>query len=89
MPVSERAAILSGQAAYVGELAGSESLRHTLLGPHTRLGFLADIIPLPSCYPLARVLSIGDLLIFLGILVFIICGMRSDREDDRGPCASL
>jgi len=43
---------------------------HMLLTAETKLWFLADIIPLPVPF-LARVISIGDILIYVGIFYFI------------------
>jgi hypothetical protein len=43
---------------------------HSLLTEHTRLWFLADIIPVPG-YLLRSVVSIGDILIVLGMFFFI------------------
>jgi hypothetical protein len=45
---------------------------------HPRLGFLGDIIPVPGPWPIGNVLSVGDLIIFLGALILLhrACGGR-------------
>lgn len=82
MPVSQWAAVVSGQADYLPELISGTSCRHVLLGPDTHLKFLADIIPLPSFYPVARVLSAGDLFIFAGIIRLTVWGMLAKHEGE-------
>ncbi len=42
-------------------------------------GYLGKIIPIPSFYPLAKVLSIGDVFIMWGIIVWIATSMRKYR----------
>jgi hypothetical protein len=45
---------------------------------HPRLLFLGDVIPVPGPWPIGNVLSIGDLLIVTGALIFLhaTCGSR-------------
>jgi len=76
MPVLEWAAIASGQVAYLPELIDGTATRHVLLGTSTPLPILADIIPLPPPYPVPRVLSIGDLAIFAGVIRVVVWGMK-------------
>ncbi len=79
MPVSQWAAVISGQSDYLPELLNDISARHVIIGPATRLVLLADIIPLPSPYPFPRVLSIGDVILFAGIIRIIIKGMLHNK----------
>lgn len=44
---------------------------HAFISEETRLWFLADIIPIPPPYPYARVISIGDFFLALGLFLFI------------------
>lgn len=46
-------------------------LSHSLITGTTKLKFLADIIPLPKPYPLPKILSIGDLVLAVGVFLFI------------------
>lgn len=55
-------------------------LSHALIDTSTRLKILADIIPIPKQYPLAKVLSIGDILIAVGVFIFIQEAMKGKQE---------
>ena len=48
---------------------------------HPHLAFLGDVIPVPGPWPIGNVLSIGDLVIFIGALVVlhVACGSRVAR----------
>ena len=48
---------------------------------HAHLAFLGDVIPVPGPWPIANVLSVGDLIIFLGALVVlhVACGSHLSR----------
>jgi hypothetical protein len=59
---------------------------------HPHLLWLGDVIPVPAG-PLANVLSVGDLLIFTGLLILLqrSCGRQARHEDSlqrtqRSPC---
>ncbi len=69
MPVSEEAIVLAG-----GSAGASLDAKHVLLTAESRLPFLADVIPLPR-----EVISIGDVLLGVGIGVFIEYQMRRPR----------
>jgi hypothetical protein len=45
---------------------------------HAHLGFLGDVIPVPGPWPIGNVLSIGDLIIFVGALIVLhsACGSK-------------
>lgn len=45
-------------------------IKHQGLDRNTNLACLADIIIIPRPYPLARIISIGDLFMMLGVFVF-------------------
>lgn len=51
-------------------------MNHILITAQTRFSFLADIIPVPKPYPFPQMLSIGDLMMCLGLLFFIVIGMK-------------
>ncbi|QNB45817.1 hypothetical protein BR63_05520 [Thermanaerosceptrum fracticalcis] len=80
MPVSQWAAVISGQSDYLPELLSDISARHVIIGSATKLVLLADIIPLPPPYPFPRVLSIGDVILFAGIIRIIIKGMLERKS---------
>ncbi len=66
MPVSERAV----EVAKAPRAPNEASIEHEILGPHTVLGWLGDVVPIPRG---REVLSIGDLLLIAGIgrLVYV------------------
>lgn len=76
MPVSAQAIALAG----LPEPAGT----HMLLTAETKLWFLADIIPLPVPF-LARVISIGDILIYVGIFYFMQKKMLPAPKERKKP----
>jgi hypothetical protein len=70
MPVSlEAAAVLD--PSYVQALQQGLYAKHTMLIDSTKLAFLGDIIPLTNPYPRTQVISIGDILMNIGIFMFI------------------
>jgi hypothetical protein len=78
MPASATAERLSGLHLRAG-FDNSAHLNHALLG------FLGDVIPWPG--PLHNVLSVGDLIIFAGMLVLLhrACDRRAPRPIAPGP----
>ena len=46
-------------------------ITHTLITENTKMNFLGDIIPITRPYPFPKIISIGDILISLGIFVLI------------------
>ncbi len=62
MPISPRAAEIAG--ANIGFLG----TKHELLGPHTLLPWLTDVIPVPV---LGQVFSIGDVVLTVGLVRFV------------------
>lgn len=73
MPVSPSAVDSLG-------LTLTETGTHVLMGEGTRLFWLADIIPLPPPYPFPMVISVGDILIVLGVMLLIQNAMLRDTR---------
>ncbi|MBT2289939.1 DUF5317 domain-containing protein [Paenibacillus albidus] len=71
MPVSlEAASVLDPY--YVDMLrSGTVATKHYLMDSASRLAFLGDIIPLSSPYPRTQVISIGDIVMNVGIFLYI------------------
>jgi len=71
MPVSlEAASVLD--PVYVQMLKdGTVMYKHALLDESTRLPFLGDIIPLTSPYPRSQAISIGDVVMNIGIFIYL------------------
>ncbi len=49
---------------------------NNLLGPETPLWFLADIFYVPAWVPFSNVFSVGDLLLAVGLILFLQAKMR-------------
>jgi hypothetical protein len=71
MPASASALRIAGIEVTDG-FANSAAVAH----PHLR--WLGDVIPVPGPWPIGNVLSVGDLLIFVGALYLLhrVCGSR-------------
>jgi hypothetical protein len=70
MPVSvESAAVLD--PSYIEALKESLYAKHTMLTSTTHLGFLGDVIPISDPYPRTQIISIGDIIMNIGIFFFI------------------
>ena len=71
MPASASAVRISG----IAERAGFDN---SAALAHAHLAFLGDIIPVPGPWPIGNVLSIGDLIIFVGafVVLHVACGSR-------------
>ncbi|MEH7305623.1 DUF5317 domain-containing protein [Neobacillus drentensis] len=70
MPVSvEAAAVLD--PGYIEALKDSLYAKHTMLNSSTHLEFLGDVIPISAPYPRTQIISIGDIIMNIGIFFFI------------------
>lgn len=70
MPVSvEAAAVLD--PGYIQALKESLYAKHAMLTSNTHLGFLGDVIPISDPYPRTQIISIGDIIMNIGIFFFI------------------
>jgi hypothetical protein len=75
---------LNGEAA----LPVSHFSNSVLIGPDTHFPFLGDIFVWPRPLPLANVFSVGDAVIALGAIVFLVTGMRRSPTPDIAPTAA-
>ncbi|XJZ27009.1 DUF5317 domain-containing protein [Bacillota bacterium Lsc_1132] len=82
MPVSEQAASVL-DPGYFEALKGSLYAKHQVLTESTKLGFLGDIIPLTKPYPRTQVISIGDIIMNIGIFLFIQALMVQPSKDKK------
>jgi MFS family permease len=69
MPVSLAAWKATGSPA--SAIASGAWNNNVLAGPHTRLGLLGDIFAFPPVVPFASAVSVGDVLIVLGMVAFV------------------
>lgn len=75
MPVSADGLVRAGFANYVQPLKAERVVTHRLMDEGTRLPFLASTHVLTKPYPLPKVFSLGDAILAIGALWFIVGGM--------------
>jgi Family of unknown function (DUF5317) len=78
-------------ALRVSGIASRPGFDNSAVLAHPHLAFLGDIIPVPGPWPIGNVLSVGDLIIFIGALVVlhVACGSRLTRLRPRGRSARI
>ena len=81
MPVSSSGLSLLGLDQYLEMLENNLVVTHTLINESTRLYLLGDVIPTPKFYPFSKIISIGDVLIGIGLFVLIQNGMLKKIKD--------
>ncbi|HEX6677522.1 MAG TPA: DUF5317 family protein [Actinomycetes bacterium] len=82
MPVDRRAIVASGQQdTLAGLIRDGDGVKHRLPGPHTRLLPLGDVIAVPP--PVGQVISVGDVVVDLGIIWFLAVAMRDGPRRRR------
>ncbi len=83
MPISLEGLHRTGLDNYVQIINAGGLATHQALTASTKLAFLADIIVLPKPYPFAKVMSIGDVLICLGVIIFVQRAMLLEKRMGR------
>ena len=81
MPVSVEALSRVGLLNILPLLRSKAYVIHTVLTDHTRLKFLADVIPLPPPYPRPRVIGVGDIIMAIGLFILIQRGMLKKSKE--------
>ncbi|MEW6228713.1 MAG: DUF5317 domain-containing protein, partial [Bacillota bacterium] len=71
MPVSTDALAAAGMSQQVAAIEAGRVLTYRLMDSTTRLRLLGDIIPVSSPYPVHRVVSMGDLVMALGVFLLV------------------
>ncbi|WP_186579272.1 DUF5317 domain-containing protein [Aquibacillus kalidii] len=84
MPVSAEAALVL-DPSYIDAINNGLYAKHQLLTDSTNLGFLGDIIPITSPYPKSQVISIGDVIMNIGIFIFIQDKMMESKKKLNDP----
>ncbi len=74
MPVLEGAALVASGFSDGAVLVG-DSYKHVMLGPSTRLSFLADVIPIRLANQ-GQVVSLGDVFLAVGLARFLESELR-------------
>lgn len=69
MPVSLASWTATGRAA--SDLTVHGSYNNVVLASHAHLSWLGDVFALPPDFPLANSLSVGDLLLLIGVITFV------------------
>jgi Family of unknown function (DUF5317) len=89
MPVSADALRGSGQHDVLTQLRGSAPDQHHLMTDEDSLTFLGDVIAAPP--PIARAISIGDIIVCLGLIWFMASSMRGlgARGESRSRAGSV
>ncbi|WP_138420613.1 DUF5317 domain-containing protein [Aquibacillus sediminis] len=83
MPVSEEASVIL-DPLYIEAMKEGLYGKHAMLTESTRLPFLGDIIPITSPYPKSQVISIGDVIMNIGIFLFIQDRMIHKKAQQQG-----
>lgn len=82
MPVSLSSWTATGKPA--SELTAHGSYNNVVLAAHAHLGWLGDIFALPRAFPLANSLSLGDLLLLIGVITFVFRASLPARAGTAG-----
>ncbi|MDT3428193.1 hypothetical protein J2Z22_003784 [Paenibacillus forsythiae] len=83
MPVSlEAAKVLDPYYVHILQ-TGAVVTKHFLMDSATRLPFLGDIIPLSRPYPRTQVISVGDIVMNVGIFLYLQHILVPDRKRIR------
>lgn len=81
MPVSESAMIKIRDLTGLEYLKAGVALNHTLIDNQTRFKILSDIIPIKFLIP--KVISAGDIILAIGLVLFIIYYMTYEKKLNR------
>lgn len=80
MPVSGEAfKKVYGSELYDAAIQYSQSLTHQIMNSETRFHFFCDIIPLSKPYIFPKAVSIGDLLLFAGLVYYFYYEYRNRK----------
>jgi MFS family permease len=87
MPVSLASWVATGRSAQ--ELTSHGVYNNVVLARGAHLGWLGDVFPLPRIVPLANALSIGDLLLLIGVTTFVFRASLPPAGSGRGRTLDL
>lgn len=83
MPVSLKALKYSNLYTQISLLEEGIIITHSLASKTTKLIFLGDIIPIPKPYLFPKIISIGDILIALGLFILIQSYMKNRYKPQK------
>lgn len=67
------------------DIESGDLSKHVTLDDDTVLPWLGDVIPLPLIGPLRKAVSLGDVVMLVGLLLFVPAAMRRDPDPDPDP----
>lgn len=79
MPISIEGLIRAGLEQEAQIISSGGIITHQPLTAATRIPILADIIILPPPYPFPKLMSIGDFIISLGVIMFVQKAMLQEK----------
>lgn len=88
MPVFSKCLKYVSLDNHIKVLEEGKILTHTLMSNETKFKLFADVIPIPKPYPFPKVISVGDILISIGIFLLIQRAMMM-REKRNGTISSF
>lgn len=78
MPVSGEAMAKLGKLTEIEFLKNNLYLGHSLMEESTRFKSLSDVIAVP--FPIPKVISAGDIVLSIGIIMFIVHHMKNEKN---------
>lgn len=69
-----------GYEHYTEDMLDKTDIKHSLVTEDTKFVYLADVIILPRPYPLARIISFGDIILMIGVFLFFQEAMVNKRR---------
>lgn len=82
MPVSIKTFKYSNLYNQLNLLEEGRIITHSLVDKNTKLAFLGDIIPVPKPYIFPKIISIGDILISIGLFILIYSYIKRGFESE-------
>jgi hypothetical protein len=79
MPISIEGLQRAGLEKEAQIISAGGIITHQPLTLDTKLPFLADVIVLPPPYPFPKLMSIGDFIICLGVILFVQKAMMQEK----------
>jgi hypothetical protein len=82
MPVSREMVAISDPAALPMLEQGISGTKHIMMTESSRFPLLGDVIPITSPYPLPQVISVGDIVMNVGIFLFLVHLLSSQSKEN-------
>jgi len=83
MPVSGEAMEAIGLIDNMLDIRDGKIITHTLINNHTAFRYLGDIFVFAKPYPRPKIFSIGDVIMALGIFIYIQEIMKKKLKKER------